>query len=509
MLYLLRRVAERINTGQDGGEGNGGSLVERERRGGEEADIDYEDEDEQEDDEEYNEQEDDEEDDEQEHDDEYDEEDDEEDGEEDDGDAESRTPLCSICQKINITRKSFEPNKRDKNAGWGSHTLGTLDEIRKRQSCPICSLVVKAIEEYPSSTGKEGPFRLEWGSDRLTSNDSHELTQTSELYIYRGNRMLYEETFKAKGHIALLGAGPFLARRIGDTIDLQQVRGWLSNCAEWHGENCNKPLFEQLGSPSELPHFRVIDVQEGCLATLPPGARYLALSYCWGAVESLVAVRTNADQLGEPRGIFNASQEVASTIKEAIALTSELGERYLWVDQLCIIQDETEIKAELINNMDKIYGHAHLVIVAASGSDANAGLPGIGGRPRGIVQAIAEIEPGFEVALLPYPVDTVRGCWYSSRGWTYQEQILAQRLLIFVGGQVIFKCQCALWREDRHTDEEDSLSTQDQDFFEFETSFKICPGDIMGNVQSLNSQTLRRTMMIKRKKKYKVQAPQQ
>ncbi|KAH8767608.1 heterokaryon incompatibility protein-domain-containing protein [Hyaloscypha finlandica] len=269
---------------------------------------------------------------------------------------------------------------------------------------------------------------------------------------------------KAKGHIALLAAGPFLARRISDTIDMNRVRGWLSNCAEWHGDSCNKPLFEELGSPSDLRPFRVIDVQEGRLTTLPIGARYLALSYCWGAVQSLVTVRANVHQLERLHGIFDASQELANTIKDAIALTSKLEERYLWVDQLCIIQDEIEIKMELINKMDKIYGHAHLVIIAESGSDANTGLPGFGDRPRSIIQATAEIEPGLEVALLPYPVDMIHGCWYSSRGWTYQEQALAKRLLMFVGGQVISKCHCALWREDRQGDEEDSLSRQDNDF---------------------------------------------
>lgn len=60
-----------------------------------------------------------------------------------------------------------------------------------------------------------------------------------------------------------------------------------------------------------------------------------------------------------------------------MAVVSSLGERYLWVDVLCIIQDDEKSKALFISQMDIVYHHALLTIVAMSGQDANSGLPGL------------------------------------------------------------------------------------------------------------------------------------
>jgi hypothetical protein len=60
-----------------------------------------------------------------------------------------------------------------------------------------------------------------------------------------------------------------------------------------------------------------------------------------------------------------------------MAAVSSLGERYLWVDVLCIIQDDEKSKALFISQMDIVYHHALLTIVAMSGQDANSRLPGL------------------------------------------------------------------------------------------------------------------------------------
>jgi len=65
------------------------------------------------------------------------------------------------------------------------------------------------------------------------------------------------------------------------------------------------------------------------------------------------------------------------TIEDAIILTGKMQETFLWVDALCIVQDDTDAKHSSIQSMDKIYSKALVTIVCLHGTDADAGLPGV------------------------------------------------------------------------------------------------------------------------------------
>ncbi|KAF2101301.1 hypothetical protein NA57DRAFT_53275 [Rhizodiscina lignyota] len=54
-----------------------------------------------------------------------------------------------------------------------------------------------------------------------------------------------------------------------------------------------------------------------------------------------------------------------------------LGLQYIWIDALCIVQDDEQDKQRQIKHMDLIYALASLTIVAASGSDCSIGLHGV------------------------------------------------------------------------------------------------------------------------------------
>ncbi len=60
-----------------------------------------------------------------------------------------------------------------------------------------------------------------------------------------------------------------------------------------------------------------------------------------------------------------------------MALAQKIGERYIWCDALCLIQNDPDDVDRGIKSMDLIYENAELTVVAACGHDANAGLPGV------------------------------------------------------------------------------------------------------------------------------------
>jgi hypothetical protein len=98
-------------------------------------------------------------------------------------------------------------------------------------------------------------------------------------------------------------------------------------------------------------------------------------------------------------------------------LVEAVGERFLWVDSLCIVQDDPEIRDEQIQIMDLIYGNALFTIMAATGDNADAGLPGVRWGSRGRRQLTEQLSPGERLAWIPDWVASLATSAYESRGW--------------------------------------------------------------------------------------------
>ena len=167
---------------------------------------------------------------------------------------------------------------------------------------------------------------------------------------------------------------------VGRTFSIRQIninllRQWISCCYISHGEHCH-----DIELPTPLHQIYLIDVEEGCLVSADIETRYVALSYVWGDFESVQTVKSNLMHLRKPGSIdINVSGlKIANTIKDAMRLVSLLGERYLWVDRLCIVQDDLYTKQAYLNSMGSIYSNVYFTIVAADGQNADHGLRGLG-----------------------------------------------------------------------------------------------------------------------------------
>ncbi|KAF4808385.1 hypothetical protein CGCSCA5_v012477 [Colletotrichum siamense] len=181
------------------------------------------------------------------------------------------------------------------------------------------------------------------------------------------------------------------------------------------------------------------------------GAKWVALSYVWGKRTFEVLEKDSLGSLRCP-GALDPSW-IPDTILDAITVTRKIGERYLWTDSLCIIQDSPQDKATFIPLMDVIYGLATLTIVALSGECAYDGLPGVRSTSRPPAEGPFFLNGVWLQKAPPLdglgftPADRSRSR-YMTRGWTFQEILLSRRLLIFTPEVVFWECQSATWRED-------------------------------------------------------------
>lgn len=217
--------------------------------------------------------------------------------------------------------------------------------------------------------------------------------------------------------------------------------GKINDCYETHSE-C------QPKAQCKLPKgFRVIDVNRRCLVE-KSSCRFVALSYVWGSNPQsslLAASRATVDGMKKDGGLPALS--MPQTIEDAIEVCLKMGERYLWADRLCIIQDDPDDKKHQIEAMGDIYSSAQIVLVASSGDSMEFGIPGVG-SPRQAVQLSQDVLDLRITNVIRDVEDDPLNMW-ATRGWTYQEAVLSNRRLYFTNTRAFFECERLICHEDQ------------------------------------------------------------
>lgn len=176
---------------------------------------------------------------------------------------------------------------------------------------------------------------------------------------------------------------------------------------------------------------RLIDVKSSSVIVAPPHeARYVALSYVWGKTQQLLLNSNTVERLTSRDGLSEDHSDISKTIIDAMKVTSLLGFSYLWIDALCIKQDDPNNKSCQIANMDRIYSCASLIIVSTD-PDPSHGIPGFRQTSRSSKQAVCTFPEVQLVSALPVLSQALWSSVWDGRGWTLQEKVLSKRLLIF------------------------------------------------------------------------------
>lgn len=265
-----------------------------------------------------------------------------------------------------------------------------------------------------------------------------------------------------------------VAREVLPHLDLGHclslASNWLKTCDEYHS-GC------AIGStvtdtPSRLLDLGTTDNPDVVYLreirnSTSGRVKYMTLSHCWG--EKRILITTKSTFQDRMAGI--SVSQLPKTFQDAIKITRGLGMRYLWIDSLCIIQDDLSDWESESKKMASIYAGSQLNIAATQSADGDGGcfaerwtldplnridLPteswfdvipddDYEGEPYFI-----SVRPALHVAhdhftrAADYVTSMIDVSPLLSRAWVFQERLLAPRTLHFHYEELIWECNTGI-----------------------------------------------------------------
>ncbi|ETS74973.1 hypothetical protein PFICI_13457 [Pestalotiopsis fici W106-1] len=314
--------------------------------------------------------------------------------------------------------------------------------------CKGCQFFLATIEDYLMSNDSEGfsvfvqeakPIRIVVdGSGRFLLNSDF---MSASKYITVDLCAADQTSFDYPN----LDAGP--RRPLSPDTNTPEVfelaRLWLDCCSRHDSCDAQKdtPLptrLVELTGDLELP-LRLCVTKENWRG------KYVSLSHCWGKE---LPFRTTSDNIDSLIKGFKV-ELLPQSFRDAVTLTWELGFKYLWIDALCIIQGNLEDWARESAAMTQVYYNATLMISATAATDSSVGIF----KPRKCFTSHRFGPNGSLLWQSPaiFPSTSADEEPLDRRAWSYQEKVMAKRILHFRKNEMGWSCLTSAFSESRGT----------------------------------------------------------
>lgn len=219
---------------------------------------------------------------------------------------------------------------------------------------------------------------------------------------------------------------------------LEAISRWVDDCVRTHS------FCAAYNAPDDFVPKRLIKLDGNARLVSPVApVRYAALSYCWGLHKQPSTVKSNVAACYNSMDISN----FPNALRDAILMTRKLGISFVWIDSICIVQDDENDWATEAARMADVYSNAHVVLAATRASGVSEGF-------------LQSCTPSYNLSL---HIDRKRSLevqarrlWYhqdyyiaenlgnfplSKRGWVLQERLLATRTVHFLPDELVFECK--------------------------------------------------------------------
>ncbi|PHH59924.1 hypothetical protein CDD81_2383 [Ophiocordyceps australis] len=326
---------------------------------------------------------------------------------------------CNFCEKVPVSQLLEHPGERFK-LSLDISLCG--DEV---ETCPLFQTLLqgngnRAVDEITVSLE---PEFVPVGRAR-----DGRPTRTPRLVLELGTSALDMKVDKFS-----------LLPEAGSIFYFLQLFQWLEAC-----DNCHH---HTKFSSSVLP-TRVLDVysedpDQIKLVYTEGGieGRYIALSHRW--IDGQTLMTEKAHQNGRRDGGILDIKDLPPTFRDAVIVTRSLGVRYLWIDSLCIVQDDSSDWFREAGCMEQVYASAYCTIAVSSTKDDQGFLYRY---TKGLIKLGDSTLCAYAGKVCENFDEDITG-ELGQRGWVLQERALSRRTIHFTKTQTYWECGSAIWCE--------------------------------------------------------------
>lgn len=350
---------------------------------------------------------------------------------------------CQLCNDLSVDRH------------MESVPLKEWIEGVTQSSCRFCRILVQSIQKLDPEFLTNIPefhenMKIQVHPPPLALG--RKVINISLIKNGGGRARMHFELFVEEGAVSglpIIGSGQRISLIAGDEAMWAFLRECFYQCSNHH--SICSGLQDREWFPDRLLHVTESVGGAGCTLRLveshqhKPTSRYIALSHCWGPSVPLCTTTSNTNH--HLQGITYG--QLPRTFQDCVTVARNLGIKYIWIDSLCIIQNNRSDWARHAGIMDKIYENAVFTVTAVSspnsltpflGSDApsernkfqphSIDISSFTGNASTVMARI--YEPHLLSGFLHGPLE--------SRAWAWQERHLSVRTIDFTEQEVHWKC---------------------------------------------------------------------
>ncbi|KAK4133944.1 HET-domain-containing protein [Trichocladium antarcticum] len=231
------------------------------------------------------------------------------------------------------------------------------------------------------------------------------------------------------------------------------IRGWTLDCKANHANACqvNTPW-----TPTRLlavEPLRLVETADGGMQ-MQDDQRYAALSYARGSDLSDLGVQTSAENVEERKEAVDLA-DLPRAFRDAVAVCQALGIGHLWIDALCVLDDDEDRDREAAM-MHKVFGQAEITIAATSAASPRSGFLH---RNMSAIPAVKIGDENRYMILAPLQRETdgthaadVGSSPWNQDAWALAEHQLSARVIHFARNKIYYECRRALRSEENDTE---------------------------------------------------------